>query len=193
MPDADDTTTEPDASTTTPDAPDAAQPKETDWKAEARKWEARAKENFKALEEAKPKLSEYDRLVEASKSDLERANEAAQRWQQETERWRQVGVSSRVQALAGDFADPSDALTALGDKVNNYIDAGGTINDDAIKTDLAELLDKKPHWRKATEAPKGPRAPAPNTNQGSGGGSKPALTARDEFAQILQAGLRIPQ
>lgn len=165
---------------------------EVDWKAECRKWEQRAKENKRALDDAAPKLSEYDRLVEASKSDLERANEAAQRWQTEAEQWRKTSVSSRIQALAStDFADPSDAVTGL--SANNYLDAGGVINDDAIKRDLADMLAKKPHYRKASEAaePAKPRVPAPNQHQGSGGGT-PALDARQQFAQILRSTLPQP-
>lgn len=165
---------------------------EPDWKTEARKWEQRAKENKRALDDAAPKLSEYDRLVEASKSDLERANEAAQRWQTEAEQWRKTSVSSRIQALAStDFADPADAVMGL--SANNYLDAGGVINDDAIKRDLADMLAKKPHYRRATEAadPPKPRVPAPNQHQGSGGGT-PALDARQQFAQILQSTLPQP-
>lgn len=164
-------------------------PAETDWKAEARKWEQRAKDNKAKLDEAAPKLSEYDRLVEASKSDLERVQESEQRWQTEAETWRKAAVGSRIQALAAvDFADPSDAVTALAEK--NYLDAGGQIDEAAIRTDLAAVLDQKPHWRRTEGAPT-PRVPAPNPAQGSGGGT-PSADPAQEFAAILQGQLHRP-
>lgn len=159
---------------------------ETDWKTEARKWEQRAKENKARLDEAAPKLSEYDALVEASKSDLERARESEQRWQSEAETWRKAAVGNRIEALASaDFADTSDAVTALAD--GSYLDAGGQIDEAQIRADLAAVLEKKPHWRRA-EAPSAPRIPAPNPAQGSGSGRSSADPAQ-EFAAILQGQL----
>lgn len=161
-------------------------PAETDWKAEARKWEQRAKDNKAKLDEAAPKLTEYDRLVEAGKTDLERATADVNRWQTEAETWRKAAVGNRVEALASvDFADPSDAVSALAEK--NYLDAGGQIDEAAIKADLAEVLAKKPHWRRTADpsGPPAPRPPAPNPAQGSGGGN-PSADPAQEFAAILQ-------
>lgn len=156
-------------------------------KAEARKWEQRAKDNMAKLKEAEPKLSEYDRLIEASKSDLERKAEEASRWQQEATQWRTAAVSSRIHSLAGDFADPEDAVATLAAE-GKYLDAGGVIDDAAIKTDLAALLERKPHWRRQQEPAK-PRVPAPNAHQGSGNSGKSGADPRQEFAALLQAGL----
>lgn len=138
-------------------------------------------------DDAKRKLTEYDRLVEASRTDLERKTEEATRWQTEAEKWRTNSVSSRIEALAAtDFADPSDAAGQLDPA--KYLDSGGQIDDAAIKADLAEVLERKPHWRRQKEtAP--PRVPAPNANQGSGTGGKPVSDPRQEFAAILQSGL----
>jgi len=172
-----------------PAAPPAQDPPaETDWKAEARKWETRAKENKTKLDEAGPKLSEYDRLVEASKTDLERKAEEVTRWQTDAEKWRTAAVSARIEALAApDFADPSDAATALADA--GFLDAGGQINEAAIKTELTALLERKPHWRRNESNP-APRAPAPNYAQGSGVDGKAAANPAAEFAAILQAQLK---
>lgn len=170
-------------------APEAAA-QEPDWKAEARKWEQRAKENKSKLDEAAPKLSEYDRLVQASKSDLERASEEATRWQSEAQKWRTSSVSSRIQALASnDFADPSDATAALNVDPDKYLGVDGSINDDAIRQDLAGVLEKKPHWRKTEPGSAGPRVPAPNQAQGSSNG-KTAASPADEFAAIIQGQMR---
>lgn len=176
---------------TTPETDPAAQPApaqeppaETDWKAEARKWEQRAKDNSEKLKAAEPKLSE----LEASKTDLERKAEEVARWQSDAEKWRTAAVSARIEALAGqDFADPSDAATALADP-GKYLDAGGQINEAGIKAELAALLERKPHWRR-TESNPAPRAPAPNYAQGSGVDGKAAANPAAEFAAILQGQL----
>lgn len=149
---------------------------------------ARTKAQFKDYGDLKSKATEYDQLVEASKSDLEKANEQASRWQTEAQTWRRSAVGSRIEALAAaDFADPSDAVTALADK--DYLDAGGQIDTEAIRRDLAEVLERKPHWRRPEAQPTGPRIPAPNPAQGSSG--RPAATEpAQEFAAILQGQLR---
>jgi hypothetical protein len=165
-------------------------PPETDWKAEARKWEQRAKDNKKQLDEAQPKLSEYDKWAEASKTELERKNEEVTRWQTEAERWRSASVGNRIEALASNlFADPTDATAALAAEPSKYLGVDGVMNDDAIRADLEAVLERKPHWRRQdnpsnTSPPS--RLPAPNPAQGSGGG-KPAQNPADEFAAILQA------
>jgi len=142
-------------------------------------------------DEAKQQLDEYNRFQEASKSELQRANEEKTRWQAEADRWRTQSVSSRIEALAAtDFADPSDAVGQL--DAAQYLDAGGVINETAIRRDLAAVLDRKPHWRRPTEAP-APRPPAPNLNQGSGGGGNTGIAPRDQFAAILTGGLTPPQ
>lgn len=177
--------TTPETPVETPETP-AEAPKETDWKAEARKWEQRAKENKAALDEATPIVSQWKALEEASKSAQQRAEEEATRWQNEATTWRTNAVSSRVETLAAaDFADPSDALAGVSDPAK-YLDAGGQINEDAIKADLAALLERKPHWRKADAAPAGPRVPAPNPAQGSGVNGTASANPRDQFGALIQ-------
>lgn len=136
--------------------------------------------------EAKQQLTEYNRLVAASKSELERSQEETNRWQTEAERWRTTSVSSRIEALAApDFAFPADAVAKLDPA--QYLDAGGTINDAAITRDLKAILDERPNWRRQADPAK-PRTPAPNHGQGSGGGV-PVVDPRQEFAAILQGNL----
>jgi hypothetical protein len=171
-----------------PEKPAQAEP---DWKTEARKWEQRAKDNKKALDEAKPVLDQWKQLEEASKTETQRAQEEATRWQTEAQTWRTAAVSSRVETLASsDFADPSDALSGLGDPAK-YLDAGGQINEDAIKADLSALLERKPHWRRAADqAAAAPRIPAPNPAQGSGVNGKPAANPAAEFGALIQGLLK---
>lgn len=162
---------------------------ETDWKAEARKWEQRAKENKAKLDETEPIVSQWRQLEEASKTELERKTEELNRWQSEAQTWRSTAVGSRIQALAAsEFADPTDAVSSL--DASKYIDAGGQIDDQAIQSDLAALLERKPHWRRP-EAGSGPapRVPAPNPAQGSGGG-RPVVDPAAEFGAIVQSQLR---
>lgn len=138
-------------------------------------------------DEQQQQLTEYQRLVQASKSDLERTTEELNRWQADAQKWRQAAVGSRIEALAAvEFADPSDAVSALDPA--KYLDAGGQIDEAAIKADLAAVLEKKPHWRRAADAaPPTPRPPAPNRAQGAGGNAAPDPAA--EFAAILQGQL----
>lgn len=132
------------------------------------------------------KLAEYDRLEQASKTELQRETEEKTRWQTEAERWRTQSVTNRIEALAGqDFADPSDAATALSDP-SKYVDAGGVVDEVTIKADLAALLDSKPHWRRPDGVPSA-RTPAPNRAQGSSAGGAPAGTPADAFAALFRA------
>jgi hypothetical protein len=136
-------------------------------------------------DEDKQRLTEYNRLVEASQSDLDRAKTELTRWQTEAQTWRDQAVGSRIQALAATtgFADPSDAVGQL--DVSKYLEAGGVINDAAIKADLEQVLERKPHWKK-TDATPTARPPAPNQHQGSGGGA-PSSEPRDQFAALLHS------
>jgi len=170
----------------TPETP-AEAPKETDWKAEARKWETRAKEHQAKLKEAEPIVSQWKALEEASKTELQRAQEETARWQTDAQNWRKAAVSSRVERLAADqFADPSDALSAIDPA--KYLGAGGEIDEAAIRTDLAAVLEKKPHWRKPEGTP-GPRIPAPNPAQGSGVDGRAANDPATQFAALIQQQL----
>lgn len=138
-------------------------------------------------DEAKAKLDEYERLEQASKTELERKSEELSRWQSEAEKWRSASVASTVRALAAtEFADPDDAVRNL--DTAKYLDAGGTVDEAAIKTDLAKLLEAKPHYRRAA-ATQQTRVPAPNRAQGSGNGSASGEPAQ-EFAGIIGSLLK---
>jgi hypothetical protein len=136
-------------------------------------------------DDARRKLSEYERLEQASKTELERKTEEVTRWQSEAEKWRAASVASTIQALAAnDFADPTDAVHGLDPA--KYLDAGGAIDNEAIRKDLAALLERKPHYRRNGE-PAAPRVPAPNRAQGAPTG--PALDPAAEFGALLQSRL----
>lgn len=137
-------------------------------------------------DEQKQKLSEYERLEQASKSELDRKTEEVTRWQTEAERWRTASVSARIEALAGqDFADPSDAAAALADP-SKYLDAGGVVDETAIKADLAALLERKPHWRRSEG---GPRVPAPNHSQGTSVNGGAPQSPAEQFGALMRQKL----
>lgn len=133
------------------------------------------------LREAEPKLSEYDRLVEASKSDLEKAQEAAAKNEARATSLLTRAVKAEVKALAAEgFADPDDAATAL--DPSKYATTEGDVDTEAIKADLAALLERKPHWAKSGQAP----ALRPNPAQGRS--ASPPATAAEQIAAAAAAG-----
>lgn len=156
------------------DAPPATpEPQETDWVAEARKWEKRAKENASRLKEAEPKLAEYDKFVQASQSELDRAQDAANKAQAGLAAMRETVAKAEVKAaLTGVVPDP----TAIADDLNltRFINEDGGVNLDAV----AALRDKY-----ASLAPQASRTPAPNPAQGSSG-SGPATPAQLSEADL---------
>lgn len=150
-------------STEPPPAPTPAPPpaQEPDWKAEARKWETRAKENKAKLDAAAPKLGEYDKLIEAQKSDLEKAQEAAKVSADRERAANERAVKAQIQRLAADkFVDPDVPFAFI--QTDKYISEQG-VDETAIAADLDELLKQRPNLAR----PAGSRPPAPNPAQGS--------------------------
>lgn len=153
---------------------------DADWKVRARKWERDYKRE-RADREADPRIAEYNKLVEASKTDLQRAQDAANAASAKVEAANARTVRAEVKALAANgFADPEDAgaFLALGD----YLTADGDVDTEKIRTDLTDLLARKPHLAKAA----GPRPPAPNPAQGSSASGAPDLEA--QIAAAVKAG-----
>lgn len=152
-------------------APTTPEPEtEPDWKAESRKWETRAKENKAKLDEATPKLTEYDRLVEASKSDAERLQEAAEAAKAEAQTAREETIRLRV-AIKHGISDAD--LDLLGSGTEEQLDARAAR--------LAAL--------NAAAGQPGARPPAPNPAQGApAGGSTDPAQQLGAFIQRQLAG-----
>lgn len=112
-------------------------------------------------DEQKTKLAEYDRLVEASQTELEKAQAAARTNAERAQALVSRAIQAEIRALASEFADPSDAVAFLADK--KYAGDDGEIDTEQIKADLADLLTRKPHLGKQPTS----RVPAPNPAQGS--------------------------
>jgi len=132
-------------------------------------------------DEDKAKLTEYDRLVQASKSDLEKAQEAAAKNEARATSLLTRAVKAEVKALAVEgFADPDDAATAL--DPSKYATPEGDVDTEAIKADLADLLTRKPHWARSGQAP----ALRPNPAQGRS--ASPPATVAEQIAAATAAG-----
>jgi hypothetical protein len=104
-----------------------------------------AEERRKAAALAK-KVAEFE---DRDKSELDRATAKAERAAEREAKATARAVAAEVKALStGQFADPSDAADVLMRDPSKYVDADGDIDTDAIEADLADLLERKPHWAK---------------------------------------------
>lgn len=181
----------------TPEAPPAAKPPWGDDFDAEKAWKLveglrSDKEKLAAREfltpEQKTKLAEYDRLEAASKTELEKAQEAASKATERINAVTQRAVTAEVKALAADkFADPSDAAAFL--DLKKYSKEDGDIDTAAIAADLADLIEKKPHLGKPA-GPADPRAPRPNPAQGASGSgaAEPPQLTRDDVERLAKEG-----
>lgn len=161
-------------------------------RAAAKKEAAAAK---KQAAELARKVQEFE---DAKKSDLEKATSQAERAQTQAAKAVARAVSAEVKvAASGQFADPTDAVDVLMREPAKYVDADGEIDTDLIAADLADLLERKPHWGVPAPADPAPAAepaakprqkPKPDPGQGSRGGPKPVNfleASKDEVAAEL--------
>lgn len=110
------------------------------------------------------KVEEFE---DRDKTELEKAQAAADKAAERATAATARAVKAEVKALAGDFADMDDALVNLNDRLATYTSEDGEIDTDAIASDLAALLDRKPHLRKAAGAePEPKKIPKPDPSQG---------------------------
>lgn len=126
--------------------------------------------------EQQEKLAEYDRLAEASQTELERAQKAAETNAARAQALLGRTVKAEVKVLASEgFADPEDAAAFL--DLSKYANGDGDVDSEAIKKDLADLLAKKPHLGKSPTT----RTPAPNPAQGASGSGAPSSSEDDSY------------
>ena len=149
------------------------------WKALARKHEANSKSNADAAKKLAAiedeQKTEAEKLVAAKDAAEARAAAALTR-----------AVAAEIKVLAADFADPTDAEAAV--NASDFIDDKGDIDVEGIKARLNELLEAKPHWRKAPAEPAKAKAPKPDPGQGARG--KPAeldyrIASKEDFTAAL--------
>jgi hypothetical protein len=145
--------------------PDDGEATPPDLKALNRKLELRAKGNYRARIAAERDAAELraklDRLEGATRTDSERAIDAARRevsdeW---SEKYRALQLEHAVVRSAGNrLADPVDALGLLKLDPAEVIADDGTVDDDAIRAAIDDLIRQKPYL-----AASAARRPAPTT------------------------------
>ena len=164
-------------------------------RAAAKKEAAAAKKQ--AAELAK-KVEEYE---DRDRSELEKAQAKAERSAEQAAKAVARSVRSEIRVAASDsFADVSDATDALMRDPSKYVDSDGEIDTDAIEADLADLLERKPHWAKPEPKPDPEPAPAakpkPKPDPGQGSRGAPAKvdfrSASDDevAAELAKYGVR---
>jgi hypothetical protein len=168
------------------DLEDKGKPAEKDWKAEADKWKALARKHESTAKNNKSAAEKLAALEESQKTDAEKLAAAKDAAEARAAAALTRAVAAEIKLLAADFADPTDAEAAV--NAADFIDDKGDIDTEGIKTRLAELLEAKPHWRKAPAEPPKPKALKPDPGQGSRG--KPAEVdyrnvSKEEFTAAL--------
>lgn len=142
-----------------------------------------AKNLRERLKQAEPKISEYDRLVTASKTAEERAQEAASASEQRAATALQRVARAEVKAAlaAAGMDDPDSIIEDL--NFSKFIDDDGEIDDGAIKALQARFA------RYSTSATAS-RAPRPDASQASGGNGRTAASPAAEFASFINQQIR---
>jgi hypothetical protein len=126
------------------------------------------------LKESEPKVAEYDRLAQASKTDAERAQEAQQAAEQRaTTAMQRVARAEVKAALSGLVDDPDSIIEDL--NLSRFVDDDGEVNEQA----LVALKNKYAAFS-------GRRAPRPDPSQASGANGSASAGPAQEFASILQ-------
>lgn len=145
----------------------------------ARKQAAQARTK---LREAEPLAAQARALQDASRTEQERAAAAAQAAEARVQAANRRLVSAEVRAHAArDFADPDDAAAFL--DLDSYIDDDGDVDTNAIQSDLADLLQRKPHLAVKQNGMR------PDLSQGtSGSKNRPPASPAERFAEWWKAG-----
>lgn len=152
------------------DSEDKGKPPEKDWKAEADKWKALARKHEGAAKNNKSAADKLASLEAEQQTEAEKLAAAKDAAEARAAAALTRAVAAEIKVLAADFADPTDAEAAV--NASDFIDDKGDIDVDGIKARLNDLLEAKPHWRKAPAEPPKPKAPKPDPGQGARG--KPA-------------------
>jgi hypothetical protein len=137
-----------------------------DWQAEAEKWKSLSRKNEEAAKANSAAAKRLEELEAASKSDLERAVDAARKEgaqaATQTANARLVKAEARALAASAKFRDPSDAVAFLGDLSSVKVDSEGSVDTTALERALADLAKAKPYL--LAEEP--PTRPTGNPGQG---------------------------
>lgn len=142
----------------------------------------------KRLKELEPLAAKAKELEDSQKTEAERLQSQLADAEKRVEAMRARAVKSEVRALAAEaFADVTDPEAHLA--LSAYVSDGGEIDTDQIKTDLEELLERKPHLGKPKAEPER-RRPAPDKTQASGANQTRSKNPADEFAGFFKSQLQ---
>lgn len=152
---------------------------------------AAAAEKKRADDLAK-KVAEFE---DRDKSDADKLASRAEAAEKRAEAATARAVKAEVRALAAaEFADPEDAAAFL--DLSQYA-TDGDIDTDALQSDLADLLERKPHLRKQTATPpEQKKGPKPDPSQGPRKEPEPTdwrtADKADFKKHIAKYGARLP-
>jgi hypothetical protein len=174
--------------TPAPSATDTGAGEGKDWQAEAEKWKALArKHEDRWKNEGAPAVERVSKIEAESMTEAQRAEAARLAAEERAAALLQRTAKAEAKTLAADFADPEDALVFLGD-VTRFASESGDIDADAIRSELSDLLARKPHLAKTAPTPKAPPVnPAQGTTDAVPSDKGPLLT-RDDISRLSKAG-----
>lgn len=158
-------------------------------KAAAKKEAADAK---RAAAEAQRKVQEFE---DRDKSELEKATAKAEAEAKRADAATARAVKAEVKVAAKEFADPDDAAAFL--DLSKYAGPDGEVDAEALQSDLAALLERKPHLRKVTAAPEPEKKNGPKPDPSQGPRKDPTPTDyrtadRDTLtAKLAEYGVRL--
>lgn len=195
-PPAPEPTVEPDDSEPDPDGADSLGDKGKQaldrMKAEKAEAKRAAAAEKKRADDLARKVAEFE---DRDKSDADKLASRAEAAEKRAEVATARAVKAEVRALAAsEFADPEDAAAFL--DLSQYA-TDGEIDTDALQSDLADLLERKPHLRKQTATPpEQKKGPKPDPSQGPRKEPEPTdwrtADKADFKKHIAKYGARLP-
>lgn len=154
---------------------------------------ARERNKFGDYEDLKAKATEYDQFKESSKTEQQKAIDAAKlEGAKEVAgkfTTRLVNADIRATAATLGFSDPKDAIALYGDISKVEVGDDGP-DSAAIKTRLEEIAREKPYLLKGDNAPKVATRPKPKSGSESTETNKPSGKSRAAAALREFSGSR---
>lgn len=154
---------------------------------------ARERNKFADYDDLKAKATEYDQFKESSKTEQQKAIDAAklEGANEVTGKFTTRIVNAEIKATAATlgFSDPGDAVALFGDISKVAITDDGP-DAEAIKTKLADIAKNKPYLLKGENGPKVATRPKPKTGSESTETNAPAGKSRAAAALREFSGSR---
>lgn len=153
---------QPPVPTTATPAAAPSEPLEPDYKALYEQAQAKLTKAEQTARTHRDKAKKLDDLEAAQQTETEKAAARAAAAEEQVTALRRRALDAEIRAAATGWADPSDAPRYLDDH-DRYLSDDGSIDTEAITTDLAAVLLARPHLARVD----GPRRPAPDPAQGA--------------------------